>query len=91
MPKLFATDIPAEAQLKYCVTGIRSDAHAVIHQTTDQWAATDPLVWFWTDIRSEADKLACKVDSAFDADIVVYFTDIASDAEWLDGSKSVVF
>ena len=88
MPKFFRTDIAAEADLKVFVTDIRSDADAVIFETTDQWAATEKLIWCYTDIQSEADKIICFTSSQWEADLVVFKTDVQSDVEWVNSEKA---
>ncbi len=87
MPKFFKTDIAAEANLKVFVTDIRSEADAVIFETSDQWAATEKLIWYYIDIQSEADKIVCFTDSQWEADLVVFKTDVQSDVEWLNSGK----
>ena len=88
MPKLFKTDIAPDADLKAFVTDIRSEAHLIVYETTDAWAATEPQIWCYTDIRSEADKVVYFADAKWDADLVIFKTDVQSDASWVDGSKS---
>ena len=88
MPKLFRTDIAPEADLKAFVTDIRPEAHQVIYETTDQWAATEAPIWCYTDIQSEADKTVFFSDAQWDADLIVFKTDVQSDAGWQDSSKS---
>jgi len=90
MPKLYRTDIASEANLKVFVTDIRSEADLVVYETTDAWAATQSQIWCYTDIRSEADKIVYFTTSAFEADLVIYKTDIQSDAGWLDPAKAVL-
>jgi Tol biopolymer transport system component len=88
MPKLFKTDIAAEANLKVFVTDIRSEADLVVFETTSQWDATSAQVWCYTDIQSDADKIVFFADSQWDADIIIYKTDIQSDAGWQNSGKS---
>ena len=88
MPQLFKTDIPSAADLKVYVSDVRTDAHLVVYETTDAWAATVAPIWCYTDIRSEADKSVLFVYSRFDADLVIYRTDIQSDAGWVDSAKA---
>ena len=88
MPRLFRTDVSSLADLKVYVTDVRTDAHLIVHETTDAWAATDAPIWCYTDIQSEADKSIYFVDSRFDADLVIFRTDIRSDAGWVDSAKS---
>jgi len=87
MPKFFKTDIAAEANLKVFETDIRSEADAVIFETTDQWAATEKLIWCYTDIQSEADRIVYFAGSQWDADLVVFKTDVQSDVAWLNSGK----
>jgi len=91
MPKFFATDIESDADLRVHITSIRSEAHLVIYETTSQWEATEPQIWTFVDIRSDADKVVYFSDGAWNADIVVFKTDIVSDAGWLDSSKEGLF
>jgi len=88
MPKLFKTDIPSAADVKVFVTDIRSEADLVIHETTDQWAASESPIWFYTDVQGEADKTVCFVDSQWDADLKVFKTDVPSDAGWNNSDKA---
>ena len=88
MPKLFKTDIASDADLKVFVTDIRSEADLVVYETTDQWAATESMVWCYTDIRSEADRVVCFTESQWEADLTVYKTDVQLHAGWVDSGKS---
>ena len=88
MPKLFKTDVLSEAELRVYVTDIRPDAHLVIFETTDAWAATDQPIWCYTEIRGEADKVVYFTNSQGEADLVVFKTDIQPEAGWLDSTKS---
>ena len=88
MPRLFRTDVSSVADLKVYVTDVRTDAHLIVYETTDAWAATEAPIWCYTDIQSEADKSIYFVDSRFDADLVIFRTDIQSDAGWVDSAKS---
>ncbi len=90
MPKLFKTDISSEADLKVCATDIRSEADAVIFETTNEWDATEKLIWYYCDIQNDADKIVYFTQDQWDADIKIYVTDIQSDIEWLDSSKEDV-
>lgn len=87
MPKIFITDIESDAELKVFVAEIRPEAHLVVFETTSQWEATEPQIWCYTDIRSEADKVVCFTGGAWNADLVIYRTDIQSDAGWQDSSR----
>ena len=88
MPKLFVTDIASVADLKACVTDVRSEADLIVYETTDEWAATESPIWCYTDIQSEADKTIYFADSPFDADLIVFKTDVQSDAGWANSAKS---
>jgi hypothetical protein len=88
MPKLYRTDIASEANLKVYVTDIRSDADLVVYEAADAWVATEPQIWYYTDIQNEADKIVYFTDMQFEAALVVYKTDIQSDAEWQNSAKA---
>lgn len=88
MPKLFKVDVPSEADLRVFVADIRTEAHLVIFETADPWAASQPGLWCYVDVRGEADRTVCLVGSAWEADLVVYRTDVPSDSGWLDSSKA---
>ena len=88
MPKFYKTDIAPEANLKVFVTDIRTDADAVIFETGSEWEATDALIWYYTNIQSDADNVIYFADGKWDADLTIFKTDIQSDVEWLDSSKS---
>lgn len=90
MPVLYKTDIAADADLKVCVTDIRSEADLVIYETSSNWEATEPQIWCYTDIRSEAARAVYFTDSAFEADLIIFRTDIQSDAGWQNSSKAGV-
>ncbi|MBU0493472.1 MAG: hypothetical protein KKA73_16410 [Chloroflexi bacterium] len=88
MPKLFVTDIASAADLKAFVTDIRSEADLIVYETADEWAATESPIWCYTNIQGEADKTVCFVNSAFDADLIIFKTDVQSDAGWSNSAKS---
>jgi hypothetical protein len=88
MPKLFKTDFASDADLKVFVTDIRSEAHLVVYETNDSWLATEAPIWYYTEIRSEADKVVHFAISQWEADLVVFPTDIQPDAGWQDSTKA---
>jgi len=88
MPVLYKTDIPSDADVKVCVTGIRSEADLVVYETSSQWEATEAPIWCYTDIRGEASKAVYFTDSAWEADLIIFKTDVQSDAEWLNNAKT---
>lgn len=88
MPKLYRVDCSAEADLKVYVTDVRLDADLIVFETTDEWAAIEPEIWYYTDVMSLADRVVCFTKSLWEADLVIYKTDIQPDAGWIDGSKS---
>lgn len=88
MPRLFRTDIAADADIRVFVTDVRSDADLVCFVTTDAWEAGKSTVWFYADIAGDAEKAVCFVENRFDADLVVFFTDVQPDGEWLVPEKS---
>lgn len=90
MPKLFITDVESDADLKVYVADIRGEAHLAVYETTSQWEATEPQIWAYSDIRSDAYKVIFFTDGAWNADLVIFKTDIQSDAGWLDSSREGV-
>jgi len=88
MTKLYRVDCSAEADLKVYVTDVRLDADLVVFETTDEWAATEPEIWYYTGKMSLADRVVCFTDSRWEADLVIYQTDIKPDAGWISGTKS---
>lgn len=88
MTKVYRVDCSAAAELKVHVTNVRLDADLIVFETTDAWAATEPEVWYYTDVLSEADRVVCFTGSRWDADLIIYRTDIQPDAGWIDESKA---
>ena len=88
MPVLYRTDIASEADIKVFRTDIRSEADLVIFETSSSWEAEAPLIWCYTDIQSEAGLLVHFTSDSWDADLKVFITDIQSDVQWLDPSRS---
>lgn len=88
MPVLCKTDIASEADFKVYVSGIRSEADLIVFETTNIWDATSPHVWCYTNNRSEADKLVSFTDGQWNADIIIFLTDIQSDGGWVNSEKS---
>ncbi len=60
----------------------------VIFETTSQWEATSGAIWCYTDIRGEAAKTITNTDSAWEADLIAFKTEVQSDAQWLNSGKS---
>lgn len=88
MPRLYKTNIASEADLKVFVTDIRSEAHLVVYEMTDEWAAIESSIWCYTDIRGAADKVVYFTSTPWEADLTIFRTDIRSDAGWVDSAKS---
>jgi hypothetical protein len=88
MPKLYVTDVASDADLKVFVADVRGEADLVIYETTDAWAATESPIWCYTDIRGEADKVIYFAGGQWDADLIVFKTDVQPDAGWVDSAKS---
>lgn len=88
MPKIFKTDIASDADLTVYVTDIRSEADLVIYETTSEWEATEPAVWCTIDVRTAADKVVHFADGAWNAQLIVFKTDVKSDAGWQNSDKS---
>ena len=88
MPKMYRVECSAEADLKVFVTDIRFDADLVVFETDDEWAATEPEIWYYTGKMSLADWVVCFTDSRWEADLVIYETNIQPDAGWINKSKS---
>jgi hypothetical protein len=88
MPKLFRTDIASEADLKVFVTDIRPEAHLIVYETTDEWIATEDPIWCYTDVRSMASRSVYFTSSPLEADLIIFKTDVPSDAGWADSTKS---
>ena len=87
MTKVYRVDCTAEAELKVYVTDIRMDADLIVFETDDMWAATEPGIWWYTDIKSEADCVVCFTKSPWDADLTIFRTVILPDAGWVNGAK----
>jgi hypothetical protein len=87
MPLLFKTDVSSEADVKVFVTDIRGEADLVVYETAEQWAATESWIWCYTDIRSEADKTMYFASDRWGAEMVIFKTDIQSDAGWTKEEK----
>lgn len=90
MPVLYKTDIASDADLKVCLTDIRSEADLIVFESSSPWEATEAQIWCFTEIRSEAAKAVYITDSAFEADLIVFRTDIQSDAGWQNSGKAGV-
>jgi len=88
MTKVYRVDCSAEAELKVYVTDIRLDAELIVFETDDMWAATEPGIWCYTDIMSEADCVVCFTQSLWDADLIIFRTVILPEAGWVNGAKS---
>ena len=88
MTKLYRVECTAEAELKVYVTDIRMDADLIVFETDDMWAATEPGIWYYTDVMSQADRVVCFTHSRWDADLIVYRTDVQPDAGWVNVAKS---
>ena len=88
MTKVYRVDCSAEAELKVFVTDIRMDADLIVFETNDMWEATEPGVWWYTDIMSEADCVVCFTKSPWDADLIIYKTRIQPDSGWVNGAKT---
>jgi hypothetical protein len=88
MPVLYKTDISSDADLKVCFTDIRPEADLVIFESSSPWEAAEAPIWCYTDIRGEAAKAIYITGSAFEADLIVFKTDVQSDAGWQNGAKS---
>ena len=87
MPVLYKTDISSDADLKVCLTDIRSEADLIVYESTSPWEATEPHIWCYTDIRSEASRVIYITKSPFESDLLVFRTDIQSDAGWQNSEK----
>jgi len=85
---MFCVDCAANAELKVFVTDVRLDADLIVFETPDMWAATEPEIWYYTDVQGEADRVMCFTDSLWDADLIVYKTDIQPDAGWVNDAKA---
>jgi hypothetical protein len=88
MTKMYRVDCSAEAELKVYVTDVRMDADLVVFETSDEWAATEPEIWYYTDVMSLADRVICFTKSRWEADLVIFKTLILPDAGWIDETKS---
>ena len=88
MTKVYRIDCSAEAELKVYVTDIRMDADLIVFETDDMWAASEPGIWWYTDIKGEADCVVCFTRSPWDADLIIYRTVILPEAGWVDGVKT---
>lgn len=88
MTKVYRVDSSAEAELKVYVTDVRMDADLIVFETTDEWAATEPEIWYYTDVMSLADRVICFAKSRWEADLIIYRTDVQPDAGWVDETKS---
>ena len=88
MTKVYRVDCAASAELKVYVSDVRMDADLVVFETSDMWEATEPEVWYYTDVLGEADRVVCFTRSRWDADLIIYRTDIQPDAGWIDSGKS---
>ena len=88
MTKVYRVECSAAAELKVYVTDIRMDADLIVFETHDMWAASEPGIWWYTDILSEADCVVCFTKSPWDADLTIYRTDIPPEAGWVDGAKT---
>jgi hypothetical protein len=60
----------------------------VVYETASPWEATEPGIWCYVDVRGDADRVVCFTEGGFDADLVVFRTDVQSDAGWLNSDHS---
>jgi len=88
MTKVYRADCTGEADLKVYVTDVRFDADLIVFETTDEWAATEPEIWYYTGAMSRADRVICFTESRWEADLIIYETRILPDAGWIDETKA---
>ena len=87
MPIIYCTDIASEADLQVYRAMVRSEAALVVFETQNRWDATTAPIWAYTDIASDADHVVFICDNPWDAHLIIYGTDIRSDAGWQNADK----
>ncbi|MGD9317264.1 MAG: DUF6150 family protein [Anaerolineae bacterium] len=90
MPLLYRTGIASEADLKVYLTDSRSEADLIVFESFDAWAAVEPWIWVYTDLKAEADKIVHFTEFQWEADITIYKTEIQPDGGWVDEAKQAL-
>jgi hypothetical protein len=77
-----------DAHLKIFVTEYKSDADLVVYKTPYKSDAVgNDGVWYFTEHKSDAEKVVRFVKSRNEADLIIYYTLFKNDAGWKSKSK----
>ena len=87
MPRLFKINIASEADVRVYVTDDRAEADLIIYETTDEWAATESPIWYYTDVLGRAERTIYFTNARWEADLIVSKTNIQGEAGWVDRTK----
>ena len=79
---------PDRADIKVFITTVRGEADLIVFETTSPWEATEPGIWCYVDVRGEAERVAHFTEAQWNADLVVFRTDVISDAGWQNADRS---